>query len=37
VRDFDRYRVDASVPLASDFFVPDDELPPPGATVKPLR
>jgi citronellol/citronellal dehydrogenase len=35
VRDFDRYRVDASVPLASDFFVPDDE--PPGVMVKPLR
>src|ERR1700752_4488358 len=25
VRDFDRYRVDASVSLASDFFVPDDD------------
>jgi citronellol/citronellal dehydrogenase len=37
VRDFDRYRVDASVPLASDIFVPDDEAPPPGVTVKPLR
>ena len=37
VRDFDRYRVDASVPLASDFFVPDDDVPPPGVTVKPLR
>ena len=37
VRDFDRYRVDASVPLAPDFFVPDDDVPPPGVTVMPLR
>src|SRR5215475_5525308 len=37
VRDFDRYRVDASVPLVSDFFVPDDDVPPPGVTVMPLR
>jgi citronellol/citronellal dehydrogenase len=37
VRDFDRYRVDTSVPLASDFFVPDDDVPPPGVTVMPLR
>jgi hypothetical protein len=37
VRDFDRYRVDASVPLASDFFVPDDDVAPPGVTVAPLR
>ena len=36
VRDFDRYRVDASVPLMSDFFVPDDDVPPPGVTVRPL-
>ncbi len=28
VRDFDRYRVDGSVDLAPDFFVPDDSLPP---------
>ena len=27
--DFERYRVDPSVPLAPDFFVPDD-IPPPG-------
>jgi len=33
VRDFDRYRVDAAVPLALDFFVPDDDVPPPGVTV----
>ena len=37
VRDFDRYRVDASVPLVSDFFVPDDDVPPPGVTVVPVR
>jgi citronellol/citronellal dehydrogenase len=36
VRDFERYRVDASVPLMSDFFVPDDDVPPPGVTVQPL-
>ncbi len=28
VRDFDRYRVDASADLAPDFFVPDDSPPP---------
>ena len=28
VRDFDRYRVDASVDLAPDFFVPDESVPP---------
>ena len=36
VRDFERYRVDPSVPLMSDFFVPDDDVPPPGVTVQPL-
>jgi citronellol/citronellal dehydrogenase len=36
VRDFERYRVDPSVPLMSDFFVPDDDMPPPGVTVQPL-
>ena len=36
VRDFERYRVDPAVPLASDFFVPDDDVPPPGVTVAPL-
>jgi len=35
VRDFDR--VDASVPMSLDFFVPDDNVPPPGVTVMPLR
>ena len=28
VRDFDRYRVDPSVDLAPDFFVPEDSKPP---------
>jgi len=37
VRDFEHYRVDASVPLTSDFFVPDDEVPPPGVKVTPLQ
>ena len=36
VRDFEHYRVDPSVPLMSDFFVPDDDVPPPGVTVQPL-
>jgi citronellol/citronellal dehydrogenase len=33
VRDFDRYRVDRSAPLAPDFFVPDDVPAPPGVTI----
>jgi citronellol/citronellal dehydrogenase len=33
VKDFERYRVDASVPLAPDFFVPDSSAPPPGVTI----
>jgi citronellol/citronellal dehydrogenase len=36
VRDFDRYRVDPTVPLASDFFVPDDDVAPPGVNVTSL-
>ena len=32
-RDFDRYRVDRSVPLAPDFFVPDDIPAPPGVAI----
>jgi len=36
VRDFERYRVDPSVPLMADFFVPDDDIPPPGVTVQAL-
>ena len=35
-RDFDRYRVDPTVPLAADFFVPDADVPPPGVNVAPL-
>jgi len=35
VRDFDR--VDASVRMSLDFFVSDDNVPPPGVTVMPLR
>jgi len=37
VRDFDRYRVDPGVTLMSDFFVPDDDVPPPGVTVQALQ
>src|SRR5258707_2152811 len=37
VRDFDPYRVAKSVALMSSFFVPDDDVPPPGVTVMPLR
>ena len=33
VRDFEGYRVDPTAPLAPDFFVPDDRLPPPGVTL----
>jgi citronellol/citronellal dehydrogenase len=36
VRDFERYRVDPKMPLIADFFVPDDDVPPPGVTVMPL-
>jgi len=36
VRDFEPYRVDKSSPLMSDFFVPEDDVPPPGVTVQPL-
>jgi citronellol/citronellal dehydrogenase len=32
-RNFDRYRVDPSMPLAPDFFVPDDIPAPPGVVV----
>jgi citronellol/citronellal dehydrogenase len=31
--DFERYRVDPNVPLAPDFFVPDDSPPPPGVRI----
>jgi citronellol/citronellal dehydrogenase len=33
IADFERYRVDPDAPLAPDFFVPDDCLPPPGVVV----
>lgn len=32
-RDFDRFRVDPTVPLAPDFFVPDNPPPPPGVEI----
>jgi citronellol/citronellal dehydrogenase len=35
VTDFKRYRVDPSVELMPDFFVPEDDTPPPGVTVGP--
>jgi citronellol/citronellal dehydrogenase len=33
VTDFDRYRVDPHEPLAPDFFVPDENKPPPGVSL----
>src|SRR5260221_9119987 len=36
VRDFEHYRVDPSVPLALDLFVSDDDVPPPGVSVRAL-
>ncbi|MET0431124.1 MAG: NAD(P)-dependent oxidoreductase [Hyphomicrobium sp.] len=33
VRDFESYRVDGTMPLAPDFFVPADSKPPPGVTI----
>jgi len=33
IRDFDKYRVDPSVELAPDFFVPDSVPPPPGVKL----
>jgi citronellol/citronellal dehydrogenase len=36
MRDFEPYRVDPSVALMSDFFVPDDDVAPPGVTVMTL-
>ncbi|MES2752814.1 MAG: NAD(P)-dependent oxidoreductase [Pseudomonadota bacterium] len=36
MRDFEPYRVDPSVPLLSDFFVPDGDVPPPGVKVMAL-
>ena len=34
VTDFDQYRADPSQPLAPDFFVPDQMVPPPGVSLK---
>jgi citronellol/citronellal dehydrogenase len=36
VRDFETYRVDPSVALMSDFFVPDADVAPPGVSVMQL-
>jgi citronellol/citronellal dehydrogenase len=36
VTDFDDYRVDPSKRLQKDFFVPDDNLPPPGVSLDPV-
>ncbi len=33
VTDFEKYRLDPSIPLAPDFFVPADSLPPPGVQL----
>jgi citronellol/citronellal dehydrogenase len=33
VTDFDRYRVDPGKGLLPDFFVPEDDAPPPGVTL----
>jgi citronellol/citronellal dehydrogenase len=33
IRDFEQYRVDASMPLAPDFFVPTESKPPPGVSI----
>lgn len=33
IKDFDRYRADPSMPLAPDFFVPADSIPPPGVKI----
>jgi citronellol/citronellal dehydrogenase len=33
VTDFEKYRVDATQPLAPTFFVPDEPQPPPGVSV----
>ena len=33
VTDFEAYRIDPSKPLAPDFFVPADSIPPPGVVL----
>jgi citronellol/citronellal dehydrogenase len=35
--DFEKYRVDPTMPLAADFFVPETEQPPPGVSVSPRK
>jgi citronellol/citronellal dehydrogenase len=37
VRDFDQYRVDPTKPLMPDFFVPDNQPPPPGVSLAPAK
>ncbi len=37
VSDFDQYRVNPSLPLQVDFFVPDDSPPPAGVNLKALK
>jgi len=37
VTDFDQYRVDPSLPLQVDFFVPDDVPPPKGVSLKAMK
>ncbi len=37
VTDFDRYRVDPTVALMPDFFVPDSIPPPPGVSLDAVR
>ncbi len=36
VTDFDKYRANPNAPLAPDFFVPDDSVPPEGVTLLPM-
>lgn len=36
ITDFEPYRLDPSMPLAPDFFVPADDRPPPGVKLAPL-
>ena len=33
IKDFEHYRADKSMPLAPDFFVPADSIPPPGVKI----
>lgn len=36
VTEFEGYRVDSNVPLAPDFFVPENSMPPPGVKLAPV-